>query len=130
MRDSEIAATIAATMGWKEKSQHQLYCSNWECNCDTGGGPWFWTEDNKVVLYKAGKSSMIMYVNHFSPATRWDHVGIVIDWMERQGKVLNITKLTDRHRMVWFVSSNHHAWIEFEDSLTPRHICLAALETL
>ena len=118
MNDAEIAEALALKMGWekKEREVSRPYIL-------VGGGlppppaiDTYWeTPEGKII-------------KDWSPATSWADCGIVIKWMEGQGKQLEIQIHESLGRLLWF-DKKPVIGIE-EQELIPRHICLAALMAL
>lgn len=110
LTDKQIGAELAKAMGWVKKGK-----INWQ-----------W--------YRPGTHDNMLLVEDWSPATRWDHVFIGVDWMEREKDLPLIIEyhhndLPYIERDVHFVERDDEVLVSNEH-LSPRHIALAILESL
>jgi len=118
MTDEEIATKLAQAMGGPVTVQH--------------------FEDGRVQVTTCIEHNDFQMINWFDPSTRWDHCGIVIDWMESRDPERYGMRIVSGERGVRWVQfgvnvvaePNSLRPVRVEGKLTPRHICLAAIEAL
>ncbi len=117
MNDEEIATKLAEAMGWELRESDY-------------GDYWLTSDGAKIHL------------DDIAPLS-WSFAGIVIDWMEsqekemtirathalREGDLEGIHDVIVHFRIVRFGGGIENNGSSFKN-LTPRHICLAALEAL
>jgi hypothetical protein len=128
--DSEIAAKLAEAMGWVK-----VYCDWFIDGVPNSDNPpsftgYSWNKGNHQ-----GRARGPL----FDPVTRWDHIGIVIDWMELHGKHLRTEHFdygsghVGPERYVQFAAEGADSKIVAiapEEAIMPKHIALAALKGL
>jgi len=110
MTDDDIAMKLAQAMGWKK----------WDAFSEDKG----WIEGDSVFIYHP---SGIPDSPRFHPDTRWDHCGIMLDWMESQGKPIYIEENKSSRRIRF--GENEGVTQTYGGKLT-HQICEAALEAL
>ncbi len=108
MKNTEIAERLAKAMGWEISDRLDMM--------------------NPASFMRDGNQ---IYARHlkafFAPAIRWDHIGIVIDWMEAQGNPIHIEENKSSRRIRF--GETEGVTQTYGGSL-PHQICLAALEAL
>ena len=108
--DFEIAEKLARMMGWIIIPERTLGLrEHWAEPCPDGSD----CNHGPNEHYKES-------VRRWDPDTRWDHIGIVIDWMKKQ----------NNKRVDSFFNSIRRICLYRYNDLTPHHIALAAIVAL
>jgi len=124
LTNTEIAEKLALLLGMERKTEN-ITSRMPGMSGYAGHNP---SETTTVEYWKKGN---IVYRN-WSPATRWDHIGIVIEWMDLEKDM----RLHSTGELLSFGDDYEHAphvWGNLkigELTFTPRHIALAALAAL
>jgi len=124
MKDADITYKIILAMDLE----------TWSGACNAGYGPVLRApkEYGKLVLVHPDETNgPCPFCNIFDPVNRWDHIGIVIEWMEKKGKRLSIISYTDNRDIFWDEENDTFCvTYPVEEPLTPRHIALATIGAL
>jgi len=127
---NDIDANLARAMGYKT----DRYCTKyikiredcWECglSCSDSEHKIFW----RIRYYDSGND-----MGYFSPSTRWDHIGVVIEFIEKEKHKKFVIEKDDSIipiRHIYFGLRNEFVRVPMNTPLTPLHIAKAALKAL
>jgi hypothetical protein len=143
---TDIDAFLAEQMGWHKhyiynRSKDDLRSVGWcECSHPTENGEAHYIMqaglNSPSPLFQITDYMRIGKASNWSPSTRWDHIGLVIEWMEKEkGKFETEVHGVAAGMMVrksWFGTpeTNFQLLVDEQVFLTPAHIALAAAKAL